>query len=174
MRQITIIILGVLLSATAALAAEGREHEVHERGHVTLHVVLEGKLLVMELEAPGMDIVGFEHSPRNTMDEGKIKKALESLENAAGLFALSAQPDCSISGAVAEYDVIKNDGREDSGHSAFHARYEWQCSELDALDQIGLQIFERFPRIEEIDAIIFDLNGQTAQELAADSTKIRL
>jgi hypothetical protein len=174
MRQLFIAVLGLTLSTTGALAAERRDHEVHAHGHVNLHVVLEGELLAMELEAPGMDIVGFEHSPRNIMDEEKIKNALESLENAPELFSLQVKADCSLSKAAAEYEVIKKDGREESGHSAFHVQYEWKCADLSALDQIGLKVFERFPRIEEIDAIIFGLNGQTAQELAADSPDIRL
>ena len=51
------------LGATAQ-AAERRELGAHEHGHSKLNLAVEGTLVVMEIEAPGMDVLGFEHSPR--------------------------------------------------------------------------------------------------------------
>jgi len=41
--------------------AQQRQAGAHEHGRGTLNIALEGTRLSMELEAPGADIVGFEH-----------------------------------------------------------------------------------------------------------------
>ena len=50
------------LMPASVRAEEHRELGAHEHGHGTLNIALEGSRLTMELEAPGVDIVGFEHA----------------------------------------------------------------------------------------------------------------
>ena len=54
------------LGATAQ-AAERRELGAHEHGHSKLNLAVEGTLVVMEIAAPGLDVLGFEH-PAETAD----------------------------------------------------------------------------------------------------------
>ena len=54
------------MGATAQ-AAERRELGAHEHGHSKLNLAVEGTLVVMEIAAPGLDVLGFEH-PAETAD----------------------------------------------------------------------------------------------------------
>src|SRR6185369_1509759 len=62
-------LLGLLFIASAVAspafaAEEHRELGVHEHGRGTLNIAIEGNKVTMELEAAGVDIVGFEHAAK--------------------------------------------------------------------------------------------------------------
>ena len=62
-------LVGLALSTTA-FAEEGfRQHEAHVHGHVELNIAQDGKELLMEITAPGADVVGFEHAPKTAEQE---------------------------------------------------------------------------------------------------------
>jgi hypothetical protein len=195
---ITLVSLGLM--TTAPLAAERRQHDAHEHGHAEMRVVLDGAVLAVEIEAPGMDIVGFEHQPKTRAEKSKVRQALEKLESAAPLFGLSQKAECSVTVAHAEHSALRQDddhhsahkehahkehahkehahkdddhADEPSTHSAFHAHYEWTCKTPEALNQVDVRYFDAFPATAEIDAMIIGPNGQTAQELTAKSTRIK-
>jgi hypothetical protein len=190
MKSAMVIAVAVALSATAALAAERRQHEAHEHGHATMHVVLEGEALAIELEAPGMDVVGFEHAPQDANGKAKVWKALALLENASAMFTLPKDAECTVGHVHAQNETMEADGHREDGHkdedtskesaaeesgshSAFHAKYEWRCAHPDALGKAQVHYFKHFSGTDEIEAIIIGPSGQTAQELTADTPDIQ-
>ena len=52
-------------SALCVNAEEFEQHHAHEHGKVTLNVAIDESTLVVELDAPAINVVGFEHAPRN-------------------------------------------------------------------------------------------------------------
>lgn len=190
MKSALVIAAAVALSATVALAAERREHDAHEHGHATMHVVLEGETLAIELEAPGMDVVGFEHAPKDANGKAKVWKALSLLENASAMFTLPKEAECTVGHVHAENETMETGERREHGHkdegtskesaaeesgshSAFHAKYEWRCAHPDALGKAQVHYFKHFSGTDEIEAIILGPRGQTAQELTADTPDIQ-
>ncbi len=82
----------VLLSAGSTpllLADEHHQHGAHEHGVGILDVAQQGAALHIELENPAVNIVGFEHAPKNKEDHETIERALARLRDGAGLFALT-------------------------------------------------------------------------------------
>ena len=67
---------GGLLAALAwtAHAEERRELGAHEHGHAKLNLAIDGSALSMEIEAPGMDVLGFEHPA----ESDQVKAAIEA------------------------------------------------------------------------------------------------
>ena len=62
MRQWLVTGLMCLPFTMSAVAEEKhRQLGAHEHGHGNFNIAIEGKSVSMELEAPGADIVGFEH-----------------------------------------------------------------------------------------------------------------
>lgn len=104
--------LALACSISAAQAEERREHAAHEHGHAVMRVVLEDAVLAIELEAPGMDIVGFEHAPEGPADEAKIKAALAKLENAGAMFMLPQGAACTVNEAHAEHGGLEDDDHD--------------------------------------------------------------
>ena len=113
--------LAPALLACAALAdqdGEHREHMAHEHGHGTLDIVVEGEELVVELRIPGVNVVGFEHAPRDDAEREAVRQALVPFGDAAALFVLPAEAECELEEAKAEIlDTTHEDDHDDHGHT---------------------------------------------------------
>jgi hypothetical protein len=59
-----------LMVTTVAYAADTKHREAgaHTHGHGKVNIAIEGKQLFIELEAPGADIVGFEHKAKTASE----------------------------------------------------------------------------------------------------------
>ena len=105
--------LGCALFAGVALAASDdghREHEPHEHGHGTLDIVLEGEELVAELRIPAVNVVGFEHAPRDDTERKAVREAVARFANAAEVLVPAADAECEIEGVEAEIEGTDHDG----------------------------------------------------------------
>lgn len=109
-----------LLPATLHAQEEHRELGAHVHGHGTLNIAIEDKRLSMELEVPGMDIVGFEHEASTDAQKTSVTKATTLLEKPLALFALPAGAGCKVVEAKAEIDneAHHDDDKDDDGHGA--------------------------------------------------------
>ena len=91
--------LAATLLAGAALAAsdgERREHDAHEHGHGALDIVVEGEEMVIELRIPAVNVVGFEHAPKDDAEREAVRRALVPFGDAASLFVLPAEAECEV------------------------------------------------------------------------------
>ena len=106
--------LGCALLAGVALAASDdghREHDPHEHGRGMLDIVLEGEELVAELRIPAVNVVGFEHAPRDDTEREAVREALARLANAATVLVPAADAECEIEDVEAEIAGTDHDGR---------------------------------------------------------------
>ncbi len=178
------ILVGMtLIAMTTAAAASGpaaaterREHGAHRHGHATLQAALDGGQLEIAVEAPGMDIVGFEHAPGDDAQKAKIAAALRRLGDAGAMFDLPEAAGCALTEAEAEQEALADahgQKADAADHTAFHAHYGWTCAKPEALQTIRVRYFEHFPGIAEIDAAVIGPSGQTAQELTPQSPQLQ-
>lgn len=110
--------LGLTLLAAGFVHAESRELDAHQHGHGTLNIAFEGSSVVMELEAPGADIVGFEHPPESAADRALVDAAIADLAKPLDLFVLPAGAGCTVTAAAAS--LIGEDDHGDE-HDDEHA-----------------------------------------------------
>ena len=110
------------LFACAAFAAsdeQHREQEAHEHGHGTLDIVVEGEELAIELRIPAVNVVGFEHAPRDEAEREAIRKALVPFGDAASVLELPAEAECEVEEAKAEiWSMAGEDAHEGDGHGS--------------------------------------------------------
>lgn len=159
----------------------------HEHGVGILNVAIEEKSLIIELEAPGVDIVGFEHAPKTERDKQAVHSAVETLKDGATLIRPNAGAACRLedvdvsSGLLAhapsyqgerghDEHVRKNDQET---HAAFRVLYRFTCSAPEKLTHLDLTYFRAFPRARELDARIITASGQSARELTANSPRLK-
>ena len=127
------ILAGVLMvfapSLTPAVHAAERQHHAHEQRHHHAHehgvsklkIAIDGPVLEIRLESPGMDIVGFEHAPSTDEDKQAIAKAEEILTAGASLFALSANARCTLLDADVDHPSLSSKpDRHDHGDKHDH------------------------------------------------------
>lgn len=192
--------------APVALAAEHehREHGAHAHGHGTLDIVVEGDQAVFELRIPAVNVVGFEHAPRDDAEHETVRRALEPLRDAGSLFVLSTDADCAVEEAAADIVSLSDDDHHDEGdheadehaahedeheahddegtesaageeeHSELHATYRFRCGAPEQLNQVDVRVFEHLHDVEEISARVVTPTAQSATDLDAGSTTVAL
>lgn len=119
-----------LIAATVAAsdAAEKRELGAHLHGFGSLNIAIEGDTVAMELEAPGADIVGFEHAATSEKDRAAIATAISGLAKPLDLFVLPASAGCTVTAAnvalIGENEPHGEDHHEEHHSDDKHAKHE--------------------------------------------------
>ncbi len=103
-KQVLAIVIGLSLS-TVATAEEYRQHSAHVHGHVEFNIAQDGSDLLLEITAPGADVVGFEHAPENAEQEKTLQHAVATLEDSNALFAINSQAQCEIEEVHVEHSL---------------------------------------------------------------------
>lgn len=164
---------GGLLATLAwtAHAGERREVGAHEHGHAKLNVAIDGSELALEIEAPAMDVLGFEHPAESEQDKAAVEAAKTRLADPLTLFVPSADAGCKVVKAMVP---LLEEGHEDEGgtddhdepvHSEFRGQYTLECSDPDALSQLRFTWFDRFPNAQAVEVTMLDARGQSSWEV---------
>ncbi len=121
-----LFILAAICAGTAT-AQDMEQHAAHVHGTAALDIAIDGNAILMELHAPGADIVGFEYVAHDEADKAAIAAALEILSRPEVLFLPDAEAGCAVTAAEArllagdeDHDAHGHDGdekAEDHGHA---------------------------------------------------------
>ncbi|MFO1352637.1 MAG: DUF2796 domain-containing protein [Gammaproteobacteria bacterium] len=159
-----------------------RQHEPHEHGAGQLHLVIDGKQLQMELKLPGMDVVGFEHEPRNDEQKQALAKAIATLKDPTRIFEIDASGQCAPGAVEAqsvmlaeeehEHEAKEEHEEEEGSHTEFHARYTFTCAAPDQIAAVRVNIFELFKGSKKLAVQMVTPTKQTARELTPTSAVI--
>ena len=166
---------GALVSIQAALAA-GK----HEHGKANLNVAVDGERLIIELDSPADNLVGFEFRPRTDEQKARVAAALEALRDGAGLFAMPPGADCRLKSAAVsppDYGDAGHDhdhDKDEDSHADFEAAWEFRCSNMAALMWLETSLFARFPGTRQLATSIIAPAGQTAVVLTPGTTRALL
>ncbi|EGR2698482.1 DUF2796 domain-containing protein [Vibrio parahaemolyticus] len=134
-KQVLAIVIGLSLS-TVATAEEYRQHSAHVHGHVEFNIAQDGSDLLLEITAPGADVVGFEHAPENAEQEKTLQHAIATLEDSNALFAINPQAQCEIEEVHVEHSLggqhEEHEHQDHEGHDHDeHARHDHDKHEHD-------------------------------------------
>jgi hypothetical protein len=197
---ITVFCLTVV--STLAHGEEFEQHGAHEHGAAKLNLAQEGNNLIIELETPAANVVGFEHPPRTEAQQMAVNKAQTQLQQGERIFLLPAGAKCQLTAATVQGEIFTSplhdnnmlDGKEtlaesteyhededpnqeqghhhEEGHSDIDASYQFRCNNIPALTHVDVLLFERFSGFREIQSQVISANGQQAQHLTKDSYRI--
>jgi hypothetical protein len=133
MKNITPIALGVSLAISSfAHAEEGfRQHGAHVHGHVELNIAQDGKELLMEISAPGADVVGFELAPKTNKQKHQLKSAITILKDANNIFTFPTSAGCVVTDKSVTHTL---EGGNDHDHHDGHDHNEDKHDEHDEHD----------------------------------------
>ncbi len=114
MRTLPVAILSLGL---AAPVIAGENLDAHEHGVGVLRIASEGGRIAMEFEAPGADIVGFEHAVETDEDRAAVDAAIAALAEPTKLFAVPSAAGCSVAEARASLvGESSHDDHDDEHH----------------------------------------------------------
>ncbi len=166
-----------------ARAEEGhRELGAHVHGHGTLNIAIEDKRVSMELEVPGMDIVGFEHAPSTDDQKAAVEKAKARLEKPLGMFSLPTAAACTVAEAKVAIEAEHGDHGDDDhkheekgdhdhdheaagGHNQFEASYALDCANPSELTTITFDYFALFAGAHDLTVNVVTAKGQSKYEV---------
>jgi len=102
--------------------------EAHVHGKASLNLVLDGQSLFIEFESPAYNLVGFEHEPKDQIQQKEVQDTLSLLSRPRKVFGFSAQAGClveSVSVTTTMAGVGKNTvGYEEEHHEEEHHEEE--------------------------------------------------
>lgn len=164
---------------------ERRGHESHEHGVGQLNVAVEMNSLHIELESPAMNIVGFEHRPRNQQQKDTVHDAVTLLKQGDLLFSTSKDAGCILKESEVVSGLLDKDEEhhEDEGdeahhhqesHADFEASYLFECNKPSALKRLTVKLFAAFPATEELEVQLLTSTRQSALEITSDNPWIDL
>ncbi len=124
------LVIGLSM-VSAANAEEYRQHDAHVHGHVEFNIAQDGKDLLIEITAPGADVVGFEHAPENSQQEQALKQAVAALKETSKLFTINQQAKC-VTEDVHVAHTLGQDGHDDHDHKEHeHDKHEHEDHDHD-------------------------------------------
>jgi hypothetical protein len=192
----TLAIAAISLLTNAARAEdEHRELGPHVHGHGTLNIAIEDKRVSMELEVPGMDIVGFEHAPSTADQKAAVEKATARLEKPLGVFSLPVSAGCTVAEAKVSVEAehhhdgddddhdhdadhkngAKDDGHDEhAGHNQFHVNYALDCANPNELTAITFDYFTLFAGAHDLTVNVVTGKGQSKYDVSRDKPTLDL
>lgn len=192
----TLSAVALCLSSTVyAESAEFRQHSAHQHGLVEWVIAQDGNDLLVEIAAPGSDVVGFEHAPKNDEQTTALNSALIALADANALFAVNIGANCSLEEknishtlAASKEDDHDDHGHDDhkghdhhdhddhegeDGHGEFNVQYTFHCDNPENLKSVSTNWFKAFPQTEQIKIQSLTDSGVIAADMTASSNTFK-
>ena len=164
--------------------------QAHAHGTAELFIVLAGQKLEIELHSPAINLIGFEHKPKNDEQKAKVEELEVKLTSASELFQISSA-ECQLNtqeldlGNLAledseheeehhDEDKEHHDGDHDDEetHSDIEAQYSFSCQQPSSLRSLVTTIPNEFPSVESLE-VQWIVNGrQGATVLEHNQTEI--
>ena len=165
-----------------------RAHEAHVHGSGKMTLVAMDNQLMIEMEIPGFDIVGFEHQPSTDEQKQRVKTAIALLESSESNISFPADANCKPDGTGKVETALDTDEHHEkehhddhhthhedvSEHSEFHIIYNFTCEDMSELTYVEVLSFGQFANMEKLTAQAATESGQFSATITSDSTRFNL
>lgn len=157
--------------------------DAHEHGSASLNIAIDSSTIAMRFESPAVNIVGFEYTTKDAQQQLLIKQAKNNLSNFDAIFQLAGAVSCQTVQSSANWVTKPKENHEEheehdkapsAEHAEFIAEYQLECTQLNNLTAINVNLFEFFPAISDLDVQVIYSGGQIKQELNVSNTLIKL
>ena len=153
--------------------------DAHVHGLSYLKIALENQTLLVEINSPLMDIVGFEGEPRTKVQKDSIERAKAMLRKIGNVLIFKG-------GSCIEKNIdvtLGHDHSNEHSHSEHHhdthseisAVYKFKCLEPEELREITVLLPNQFSRMEKIKAqwATSDAQGQITLDKKKNTINLR-
>lgn len=172
------IMAAVLASAATAKEKHKHSHKAHSHGDAKLDVAVDGKIVVVKLEAPGDVIFGFEHKAKTDANKKTIEAEMKRLnEQYAELLKFPADAMCILSEKTIDAAQAGDSAEESKGkdvHADVDVTWKFMChSELGG-KVLKLGFFAAYPRLKNLKTQVLGSGGQKGLTIKNDKTELTL
>ena len=95
-RTTGLAIAAALLAAAPFLTAQAQQQHAHVHGQLKLDVAVDGPTVVIDMESPLDNIVGFERAPKTDAEKKIVEDAVAQLRAADKLFIVDPAANCKL------------------------------------------------------------------------------
>ncbi|MFN9767069.1 MAG: DUF2796 domain-containing protein [Pseudomonadota bacterium] len=170
----------MLLLALAGSTALGIAHagKAHEHGVARLDIAVEAARVVIELDTPLDNLVGFERAPRTDAERAAVAAAVARLRDAATLFRIDGAAGCTA-GKVELASAPLGLGKapapaQGSAHADLEGSFEFGCTAGAQAGVVEVGLFEAFPRLKRLEVQVATPRGQAKATLRRPNARITL
>jgi Protein of unknown function (DUF2796) len=162
------------------LADEFEQHPPHEHGKVTLNAALDGNQLVIELDSPAVNVVGFEHEPRTDGERAAVSAAAKLLGNGRTLFAMPREARCQFEKTALKppqwetTDDVPGQPEAPGQHADYEARFTYQCWSPDHLTWLEPALLDKLRNVTEARVNIATARGQRSEVATSGHVRVAI
>ena len=156
------------LFAAAALPAQAQQQHAHVHGQLKLDVAIDGPTIVIAMESPLDNIVGFERAPKTDAEKKTVEAAIAQLRAADKLFTIDPAANCKLGPVELRSSALglgNPDPSEPAGHADLDATFSFNCTNAAAAKFIDVNLFSAFKGTRQIDSQIASAQGQFKRQL---------
>lgn len=152
-------------------ADDHRHHGAHVHGLAHMDVIIAENQLMLSLQSPAMDIVGFEHQPGDAAQQAQLEQALNKLQQPDNVFKVN-NGACSLQQLTINnpFDTSKNH----ADHVDIEAEYLFDCMAASSISAIHFTLFEHFPSIINVAVQLVTDDTQRQLNLTPNQPKIMI
>jgi hypothetical protein len=181
--------------AAATGEAGFTQRAAHLHGKVVVNLALEGDTLSAELDAPAINVIGFERAPRSADEKREVAAVDRWLGSGVGVLGVPAAARCErrdvrytppkLGGEAHDHEHGHEhdhehehdaDGGEGDGeaHADYVARFTYRCANPAALAWADLWLVRRLKGVAEVEVNLVTPQVQTQRTLGADALRVEL
>lgn len=175
LRWVSLMVLALLTPAAGAHAAEDHDdHDhttqlgAHVHGAVTVNLALESDLLVAELDAPALQVLGFEKAPRSAAERASVADVDRWLASGRGFLAVPTTAGCRWLKTDYSPPALSSD------HADYRVRTSFRCSQPSQLDWVELWMLRRLQGVEKVEVNLVTPSGQRQVTLPSGTLRVPL
>jgi hypothetical protein len=177
------LLLAAFLSDRAA-GEEFEQHHAHEHGKVTLNVAVDAAALFVALDAPAINVVGFEHTPRTPQERAAARHASEFIRSGHSLIGFPpgagcrfvstgfVEPNWEGDGEVSEAEQGKT--REHDQHADYEAQFKYRCEHPEELAWFEPWLIAKLLNVTETRINLITPAGQRSETVTNARVRVRL
>jgi len=166
------------LCVSAALA-QGQQQHAHVHGQLKLDIAVDGPTVVIAMESPLDNIVGFERTPRTDAERKTVEDAVATLRAADKLFRIDPAANCKLGPVDLQSSALGLGKEAASGtvapagaHADLDATFSFNCTNAAAARFIDVALFTAFKGPRQIDAQIATAQGQFQRTLKRPNARL--
>ena len=159
-----------------------QHHSPHVHGEAELKAALDNDQLLLEFRSPAMNLVGFEHPPRDHRQQAALEQARFTFPGTA-CRSIKVQIERPYANSRHTHDGRDNpqhehehehDIEEHQQHTEFTARYLFLCRQPEKLTGIVTDLFSVFPGIRRIQASWVLPGSQGAATMTPSHSRLKV
>lgn len=172
--------LTLLVAATAAGAHEPGAH-VHGVGE--LRIAVDGPELVIDLESPLDNLLGFEHAPRTDRERAAVRAMAAKLRQSQTMFAATAAARCTSTKVELGSSALPPEllgeppaataAPDPDGHADLDASFAFRCEVPERLQGIDVGLLQAFPGFRRLNVSVAGPKSQSAVVLTPPQRAVR-